>query len=85
LSRHPSPRLDQLRALREANFARAEQLRKEAAKAQQGRGPDTAPAREPAPAAPKQTAGKAVAKPAAKKPAAAKAATKKTSKKKDGK
>jgi hypothetical protein len=52
LSRQPSPRLDQLRALREASFARAEQLRKEAAKAAEGRGTDAAAPREPAPPAP---------------------------------
>ncbi len=33
MSKHPSPRADQLRALREAKFARHEQLRKEAEKA----------------------------------------------------
>jgi hypothetical protein len=33
VSKRPSPRADQLRALREAKFARHEQLRKEAEKA----------------------------------------------------
>ena len=32
MSKHPSPRSDQLRAMREAQFARHEQLKKEAEK-----------------------------------------------------
>ena len=32
MSKHPSPRADQLRAMREAQFARHEQLKKEAEK-----------------------------------------------------
>jgi hypothetical protein len=32
MSKHPSPRADQLRAMREAQFARHEQLQKEAEK-----------------------------------------------------
>ena len=89
MSRQPSPRLDQLRALREANFARAEQLRKEAAK--EARQPEPAAPREQTPPAERPAkkpvkaakpseepaSGKAEGKKAAKKPAAKKASKKK--------
>ena len=83
MSKHPSPRLDQLRALREANFARAEQLRKETAKG--ARQPETTPPREQTPPVP--AAEHAANKPAkatkpSKKPASGKAEGKKAAKKK---
>ncbi len=86
MSKHPSPRLDQLRALREANFARAEQLRKEAAKG--ARQPETTPPREQAP--PDPTAEHAADKPAkatkpSNKPASGKADGKKAAAKKASK
>jgi len=37
MSKHPSPRADQLRAMREAQFARHEQLQKEADREEAGK------------------------------------------------
>ena len=84
MSKHPSPRLDQLRAMREAKFARSLQSQREQEKpaAPAKRAPaivqESAPAApapaEPAPAVPaKKTAAK---KPAAAKPPAKKKAEK---------
>jgi hypothetical protein len=95
LSRQPTPRLDQLRALREAKFARAEQRQKEAQKLE-ARRPETASG-EPAPvalaaqSAPSKAAAKAktsastsAPKPAARKAVRKEAAQKPARKKKKG-
>jgi hypothetical protein len=81
MSKHPSPRLDQLRAMREAKFARSLQSQRaeeKPAPAKRVQAPPEEPTMtEPAPAAPaKNTAAKkpkAAAKPPAKKKAKEKA------------
>jgi hypothetical protein len=52
MSKHPSPRVDQLRAMREAKFARNEQQQREAAK------PETPAKRTPAKPKAKKKTGK---------------------------
>jgi hypothetical protein len=87
VSKHPSPRADQLRAMREAQFARYEQMKKEAEKAAAPAKPLAAakPATADAPEKPPaKSAAKKSAKPA-KEPKPAKAKAKKSkAKKKSG-
>lgn len=88
MSKHPSPRLDQLRALREAKFARSLQNQRAEEKPAAPAKRVQAPPQEPAMTAPAMTAPVPAApakKTAAKKPkAAAKPPAKKKPKKKAG-
>ena len=84
MSKNPSPRADQLRAMREAQFARHEQLRKEAAKPATAAKPvkPAEPAASAEPAKPAEPAKSAAKTPEAQEPTAKKSKAKTTTGKK---